>query len=577
MLGRSTLSRSGSFRPENIGQNALAMIGNLCFTFFVVGVLIFTIIAATYEPEDPLFHPSTKITSFLTSNSNATFKSDDTVVRTGEDFMAPNQTAFSNFINITDVDTASGIASVNADDGNVNPDGAATTASETCEGPLDCRDPELFHMLMKRVIEEFKDIHFYRFGKPVSGSNDSTCDMGWRFRPKEGKTAAFYKDYRRFVIARSENCTLSVVGIGDYHSGVNARKRKKNQKPGFEKTTGKQEAGQPLLPVVGETVNDALPVVESENSFSRGKYLLYNGGGDRCKSMNHYLWSFLCALGEAQYLNRTLVMDLSLCLNWMYSSSNQDEEAKDFRFYFDFEHLREAASVLDHSQFWDDWDKWHKKDRLSLHLVEDVRVTPMKLTSVKDTLIMRKFGSVEPDNYWYRVCEGETEAVIQRPWHLIWKSRRLMDIVSTIASKLNWDYDAVHIERGEKARNKELWPNLAADTSPDALLSTLASKLEEGRHVYIATNEPDTSFFDPLKDKYTTHFLDEYKDLWDENSEWYSETKALNKGVPVEFDGYMRISVDTEVFLRGKKQIETFNDLTNDCKDGVNTCSAAAS
>jgi hypothetical protein len=201
----------------------------------------------------------------------------------------------------------------------------------------------------------------------------------------------------------------------------------------------------------------------------------------------------------------------------------------------------------------------------------------MKLTSVKDTLIMRKFGSVEPDNYWYRVCEGETEAVIQRPWHLIWKSRRLMDIVSTIASKLNWDYDAVHIERGEKARNKELWPNLAADTSPDALLSTLANKLEEGRHVYIATNEPDTSFFDPLKDKYTTHFLDEYKDLWDENSEWYSETKALNKGVPVEFDGYMRISVDTEIFLRGKKQIETFNDLTNDCKDGVNTCSAAAS
>ncbi|KAF2284757.1 hypothetical protein GH714_029937 [Hevea brasiliensis] len=310
--------------------------------------------------------------------------------------------------------------------------------------------------MMRKAIEHFKDIHFYRFGKPVPANNDSSCDMAWRFRPKEGKTAAFYKDYRRFVIGRSENCTLSVVGIGDYHTGVNARKRKKNQKPGFEKApAGKQKPV--LLPVVGETVNDSLPVVESEKSFSRGKYLIYNGGGDRCKSMNHYLWSFLCALGEAQYLNRTLIMDLTICLNSMYSSSNQDEEG-----------------------------------RIS-------------------------------------------------------------------------------------AKNKELWPNLAADTSPDALLSTLGDKIEDGRNIYIATNEPDTSFFDPLKDKYTTHFLDEYKDLWDENSEWYSETTKLNKGVPVEFDGYMRVSVDTEVFLRGKKQIETFNDLTNDCKDGINTCNTAAS
>lgn len=572
MLGRSALSRTGSFRPENLGQNALAMIGNLCFTMFVLGVLIFTIIAATYEPEDPLFHPSTKITTFLTSNSNATFKSDNTVVKTGEDFLAANQTAFDTFINITDVE---GITQT-VDPGVGTIEKEVTSCENSMDSPVDCRDPEVFHMMMRATIEQFKDIHFYRFGKPVRGSNDSTCDMAWRFRPKDGKTAAFYKDYRRFVISRSENCTLSVVGIGEYHTGVNARKRKKNQKPGFEKKRGKQE--QVIsLPVVGEAVNDSLPVVESEGSFSHGKYLLYTGGGDRCKSMNHYLWSFLCALGEAQYLNRTLVMDLSICLSSIYSSSNQNEEGKDFRFYFDFEHLRESASVLDQGQFWSDWEKWQKKDGLNLNLVEDFRITPMKLSEVKDALIMRKFGSVEPDNYWYRVCEGETESVVQRPWHLIWKSRRLMDIVSAIASRLNWDYDAVHIVRGEKARNRELWPNLATDTSPDALLSTLRDKIEDGRNLYIATNEPDRSFFDPLKDKYSPHFLDEYKDLWDENSEWYSEMKKLNNDNPVEFDGYMRVSVDTEVFLRGKKQIETFNDLTNDCKDGINTCTASAS
>ncbi|XP_043712543.1 uncharacterized protein LOC122661262 [Telopea speciosissima] len=550
--------RSGSFRPENLGQNALALIGNLCFAFFVLGVLIFTIIAATYQPEDPLFHPSTKITNFLTSTSNATFKSDDTVVKTGEDFMASNQTAFDTFINITDV-----------------PAVAAVENPLDCEGdidkPIDCTDREIFNLLMKVAIEHFKDIHFYRFGKAVRGSNESTCDMAWRFRPNEGKTASLYKDYRRFVITRSGNCNYTVASIGDYHSGVNARKKKKNQKPGFEKLP-KHVENPATLPVVGEIVNDTLPVVESESSFGRGKYLIYTGGGDRCKSMNHFLWSFLCSLGEAQYLNRTLVMDLTICLNSMYTSSHQDEEGKDFRFYFDFEHLKESASVLDQKQFWLDWGKWQSKDGLRLFLVEDFRITPMKIAEVKDTVIMRKFGSVEPDNYWYRVCEGETESVIQRPWHLIWKSRRLMDIVSGIASRLNWDFDSVHVVRGEKAKNKELWPNLAADTSPEALIPSLQNKLEDGRNVYIATDEPDTSFFNPLKDKYAIHFLDEYKDLWDENSEWYTETTKLNNGVPVEFDGYMRASVDTEVFLRGKKQIETFNDLTSDCKDGINTC-----
>lgn len=566
MLGRGLPSRSGSFRPENLGQNALALIGNVFFTFFVIGVLVFTIIAATYEPEDPLFHPSTKITNFLTSTSNATFVSDSTVVKTGEDFMKANETAFGKFINASDV-----IKAAKWDGNGETEEKEARDCSEEIDKPIDCTDPEVFHLMMTAAIEQFKDIHFYRFGKPVRGMNDTSCHMAWRFRPKEGKTASLYKDYRSFVISRSVNCSLTVVSIGDYHSGGNARKRKRRQKPTIDedKSNGIQ--------VVGETVNDSLPVIESEKSFDQGKYLLYNGGGEKCKSMDHYLWSFMCALGEAQYLNRTLVMDLNICLSSVYTKSGQDEQGKDFRFYFDFEHLKESASVLDQGQFWSDWNKWHQKDGLSISLVEDFRVTPMKLSNVKDTLIMRKFGSVEPDNYWYRVCEGEAESVIQRPWHMIWKSTRLMNIVSSISSKLNWDFDSVHVVRGEKAKNHEQWPNLASDTSPESLLTSLQDKIDDGRNLYISTDEDDVSFFDPLKDKYSTHFLDEYKELWDENSEWYSEMTKLNNGVPVDFDGYMRASVDTEVFLRGKKQIETFNDLTRDCKDGINTCSNSAS
>jgi hypothetical protein len=224
MFGRAPLLRTGSFRPENLGQHALAMIGNVCFSIFVVGVLIFTIIAATYEPEDPLFHPSDKISNFLTSTSNATFESDSTVIKTGEDFMAANQTAFNTFINITDVaDSAELAANVGSD-----------CQNETGK-PIECKDPEVFHTMMRAAIEKFKDIHFYRFGKPVRGDEDNTCDMAWRFRPKEGKTASLYKDYRRFVVSKAENCSLSVTSIGEYHTGVNARKRKLNKQAFFEK------------------------------------------------------------------------------------------------------------------------------------------------------------------------------------------------------------------------------------------------------------------------------------------------------------------------------------------------------
>ncbi|WOL05806.1 hypothetical protein Cni_G14537 [Canna indica] len=560
------------------------------FALFVAVVLVFTLMAATYQPEDPLLHPSSsspssKLTSFLTSTSNATFLSDVSVLRTGEDFQNSSSPSASNhvaeaapFIKLSDLE---------------NPTDASSADGE-CDrsAPVDCANLDLFHLMMRAAIENFPDIHFYRFGKPaaVPGADDS-CDMAWRFRPRDATRPTFYKDYRRFHITRSDNCTLIVSKIGDYHSGVNARKRRRSKRRAGggesgaevvfepkknEAATAEEQKAEEAVPIVGEAINDTLPVIESESTFSAGKYLVYAGGGDRCKSMNHYLWSFLCALGEAQYLNRTLVMDLNICLSSIYTGTGQDIDGKDFRFYFDFEHLKDSTSVIDQRQFWMDWGKWEKKDKLKLHFVDDLKVTPMKLAGVKDTLIMRKFGDVEPDNYWYRVCEGETESVIQRPWHHLWKSRRLMEIVSAISSRLSWDFDSVHIVRGDKARNTQLWPNLARDTSPEALLSTLSEKIENGRRLYIATNEPYTSFFDPLKDKYTTYFLDDFKDLWNETSEWYAETKELNGGNPVEFDGYMRVEVDTEVFLRGKKQLETFNDLTSDCKDGVNTCPSSS-
>ncbi|KAF8067105.1 hypothetical protein N665_1154s0010 [Sinapis alba] len=274
------------------------------------------------------------------------------------------------------------------------------------------------------------------------------------------------------------------------------------------------------------------------------------------------------------YLNRTFVMDLSLCLSKSYSSKGEDEEGKDFRYYFDFEHLKESASIVEEGEFVRDWKKWNRahKRKVPVRKVKTHKVSPLQLSKDKSTIIWRQFDAPEPENYWYRVCEGQASKYVERPWHTLWKSKRLMNIVSEISGKMDWDFDAVHVVRGEKAKDKKLWPHLDEDTWPDAILNKLRGLVQPWRNLYVATNEPFYNFFDKLRSQYKVHLLDDYSYLWGNNSEWYNETSLLNSGKPVEFDGYMRVAVDTEVFIRGKTRVETFNNLTMDCKDGINTC-----
>jgi hypothetical protein len=49
-------------------------------------------------------------------------------------------------------------------------------------------------------------------------------------------------------------------------------------------------------------------------------------------------------------------MDFCVCLISWYTARGKDEE-KYFRLYFDFENLKEIASVVNQSQFWTGWEK----------------------------------------------------------------------------------------------------------------------------------------------------------------------------------------------------------------------------
>ncbi|XP_039064101.1 uncharacterized protein LOC120209115 isoform X2 [Hibiscus syriacus] len=644
-------TKESELSTEPIGQNLIKLISNVCFSVFVLSVLIFTAIAITYQPPDPWLESAPSLTKLFTQTENATFKTDDSIIKTGEDLLSVPAPAVPPALSATPSDLAATppanlaatppalaatppalaatppalsttppavsalppvvsasppvlaaappvsvamvpvLAAAPPSSVTMAPALAPNPVAETmiemskenisnssfksvCEElkAVNCSDPRFLLAVKKFNLKTFKSIVFLEYQTPVKGTKPDECDVFWRFRNKKEKSWRKYRDFRRFQFGIGENCTYKVMHTGRWHSGINARPPR--IRPNTTRSGGGNWKPKLAPPVRDDETNDTVPTLGSETNFRKGKYLYYARGGDYCKGMNQYLWSFLCGLGEAMYLNRTFVMDLSLCLSATYSSSNRDEGGKDLRFYFDFEHLKETASIVGESEFLRDWKKWDKehKRKVPVKKIKTHKVTPMQLKKDKSTIIWRQFDVPELENYWYRVCEGQAAKYIHRPWHAIWKSKRLMNIVTEISGRMDWDFDALHVVRGAKAQNKQLWPHLDSDSSPDAILTKVKEMVQPWRNLYIATNEPFYNYFDNLRSHYKVHLLDDYKELWSDKSEWYNETTMLNNGNPVEFDGYMRVAVDTEVLYRSKIQVETFYNLSRDCKDGINTC-----
>lgn len=528
-----------NFRTERLGQKAVQVIGDLCFGFFVFSVLILTAIAITYKPPDPWLQEQKSYITFFNSVGNSSFHPDDSVLITGDDDpnLSSPSTALLNFlppaINTTTLDQS-------------EPSLHCNTSI-----PWACSDLGLKLAVEKMNARHFPDLVFYSY-RIVPARSHGDCDVAWRYRRVNTTSSRMYTDFRRVSLVRNSDCTFEVKKIGKWHSGVNASPKQL-----------------PISTVPGTATN-------STPAFWENKYLVYTRGNEHCKSMGQWVWGFLCALGEAQYLNRTFVLDLDLCLSLDHSPFTVHPH-KDFRFYFDLEHLANVTSIIEKNHFEDQLLQWTTPtERHVLHN----NIEPANLKNDTHTVLYRYFQNRKRDDhrddhndYWSSVCEGQAETYIQRPWSFLWKSKLLMNIVDAICNKLEWDFDVVHVIRGYKAENKELWPNLDRDTSPESLIAKLKTMIGFRRKVYIASNEPYGHYFDRLREYFEVHMLDEYSHLWAENqSEWWDETVRVAAGRPVEFDGYMRMIVDTEMLYRGKKRVETFNDLTLDCKNGVGRC-----
>ncbi|KAG6783480.1 hypothetical protein POTOM_012929 [Populus tomentosa] len=359
---------------DHIGQNLIKLTSNLCFSVFVVSVLIFTVTAMTYQPPNPWLESAPAFLKLFTQTENATFKIDDSVVKTGEDL----QTGTAPAVPPADIKPITEEV-IKRKEEEVSDMTLKSSGREHLE-VVNCSDPRVLITVEKFNLWLFKSVVFLHYQTPVNGSKQDEFDVSWTFGNKKEK---------------------SRIRVNSSRSGRNNPK---------------------VAPLVQDNeINETIPRLGSETNFRNGKYLYYSRGGDYCKGMNQYTCEFLRGLGEAMYLNRTFVMDLSMYLAGSYNPDGKDQEGTDFRFYFDFEHLKEAASIAEEGELLRDWKKWNRsrKKKVPVKKVVAHKMTPMQPRKVKSTIIWRQFGGQEPENYWHRMCEGRAAKYIQRPWHAV--------------------------------------------------------------------------------------------------------------------------------------------------------------
>ncbi|XP_020693082.1 uncharacterized protein LOC110107227 [Dendrobium catenatum] len=261
-------ARGTSLEFPSSGHQVIKIIGNLCFFIFVASVIVFSVIAATYQPPDPWFQTSKAITKSLSATlPNSTIAIDNSLLHTGEDLVTSPPSA------------------VNAGEALLNNNYFPTS-------------------LASHHLQDLSQIHYLHFIRhPVNGSNPDECDAAWRFRNRLEKSWRCYRDYRRFHLAPAENCTFDVVRAGKFRSVTNvARHPRRATSP-------------PAVKIPDLDINDTIPTV--------GRYLYYSRGGGYYKSMNHCmelpLWP-----REAKFLNRTFIMDLIVCLAGSYTCTGEE-------------------------------------------------------------------------------------------------------------------------------------------------------------------------------------------------------------------------------------------------------------
>ncbi|CAI5993186.1 unnamed protein product [Closterium sp. NIES-65] len=269
-------------------------------------------------------------------------------------------------------------------------------------------------------------------------------------------------------------------------------------------------------------------------------------------------------LSEAAFLNRTLVLDTMVCLNGAHTNEGYGL-VRPLYAYFDLHELKSHLPFTPLQGFRTVAPSAHLSTLIAPKLEPAAALAEGVRRDVQ--LIIRNLTS--STDFGFASCDAPEGASLPRNWTLLPMRKELQWVISNITLQMNnSNYDVVHVRRGDKVLDSKRWPNLDKDTRPDSLLKRLLELVQPGRFLYISTDERSPGFFDPLKEKFNVRMLGDFKDLWAPGSAWYQVYSDM-LGKDVTFDSYMEAMVDYEVTRLAQKAIETFNDLTSDPRDGM--------
>ncbi|GJP79923.1 hypothetical protein CLOP_g10137 [Closterium sp. NIES-67] len=341
-------------------------------------------------------------------------------------------------------------------------------------------------------------------------------------------------------------------------------------------STEGQETAQPPSPAAsGEQDSEAQQQAyraEVERATAQGeRYYLLSSSRDMCVGQGHWSWSQLCSAAEAKALGRTVVLVTDRCLHQEHSGTGREEHGH-VGLYYNLTAMGSQQPMVLMEHFVARFGPWDMTPMRKF----PIGPSTGELSVERDVFLVVR--EPQEGQFGFMVCykEHNQDNVTVDP-ELLVPNDAIARLTHTIADAMGGQqrFDYVHVRRGDKT-DPTHWPHLDHDTRPEALLQKLPTLIPRGSTLYIATNERDLHFFDPLKAVYIVYREEDFAALWGEGSAWEADMRGLAaavgvaRGTRVEFDSEMRVLVDYSLKKLARRTVETFYDLTNDNRDGPN-------
>ncbi|TVU37579.1 hypothetical protein EJB05_10902, partial [Eragrostis curvula] len=272
------------------------------------------------------------------------------------------------------------------------------------------------------------------------------------------------------------------------------------------------------------------------------RYLYWGGRIDcpgkhcgSCAGLGHQESSLRCALEEALFLDRVLVMPARMCLSSVHntkgilqptnatSEQRWETDSCAMESLYDIDLISRTVPVL-----LDNPRSWYEIVSRSTKLGEDGVVHVQGLNRAELTENPHYSGALLINRTasplaWFMECKDRTmRSSVMLPYSFLpaMAARKLRDAANKMKELLG-DYDAIHVRRGDLLKNRKdrfgversLHPHLDRDTRPEFIKRRIARWIRPGRTLFIASNERTPGFFSPLSDKYRLAYSSNFSNI----------------------------------------------------------------